>query len=308
MIEVLWLVVNISILSASSIALIISCIILYALIKIGKFEQFDKLVMVVATSADLCWASYMVIATALKIYYGPDFISPESLSCQLYVLFNTGNLRLSNGCVAILAIMRYTLGCRKKEVKSWVWILIFAFHISICVTLCTVTFVRWDGRRTSSGIICLQFLRADAVSINLMIFHTFYYLLLCVLVVTFYFLICKHWYIHLGKLKKNAIMNNEVQSVKVLNIQQRKLIIQGSIVMLSDSITFIPSTVTYVMKIFFGYYRPPVVDAFIVWSLATLPIVNPLITLWLQPEVNAEFCSYYFAISEKLRKLIRYIH
>ncbi|KXN66128.1 hypothetical protein CONCODRAFT_12089 [Conidiobolus coronatus NRRL 28638] len=264
--------------------------------------------MIVTTSGELCWASYMVIACALKLYFGPDFISPESLSCQIYILFNTGNLRLSNGCVAILAIMRYMLGCRKKEVKNWVWYCLFIVHISVCIALSTVTFVRWDGRRTSSGIICLQFFRADDTSINLMIFHTFYILLLCGLVVTFYFLICKHWYIHLSKLKKSAIMNNEIESVKVFNIQQRKLIVQGSVVILSDSITFIPSTTTHVMKIFFGYHRPPVVDAFIVWSLTTLPIVNPIITLWLQPEVNAEFCSYYYTVSEKLRKLIRYIY
>ncbi|KXN68206.1 hypothetical protein CONCODRAFT_9588 [Conidiobolus coronatus NRRL 28638] len=256
-----------------------------------RFGEFDKLVMLIATLADLCWASYMIIASSLKLRFGRDIISPLSLSCQIYVLFNTGNLRLSNGCVAILALMRYMSGVRKREVPMWVWYCLFALHISVCIGLSTVTFVRWDGRRTSSGIICLQFLSEGNVS-N------------C----NFYFLICKHWYFHLNGLKIAAKANNELQSVKIFQTQQRKLVFQGSIVIFSDSITFIPFTTTYVMKIFFGYYRPPIVDGFIVWSLTTLPIVNPLITLWLQPEVNAEFWSFYYILTSKFLKLIRSIY
>jgi hypothetical protein len=307
-IQILWKLVNISTLIASSISFSIGAIILYALIKMRKFSDFDKLVMLIATLADLCWGVYMILASSLKLRFGPDVIAPLSLSCQIYVLFNTGNLRLSNGCVAILALMRYMGGVRKKEVPMWVWHSLFVLHVGVCIALSTVTFVRWDGRRTSSGIICLQFLSEGRTSLYLMIAHTCYYLLLCGIVVTFYFLICKHWYFHLNRLKIAAKANNENQSVKIFQTQQRKLVFQGSVVIFSDSITFIPSTTTYVMKIFFGYYRPPIVDGFIVWSLTTLPIVNPLITLWLQPEVNAEFWSFYYTLSSKFLKLIRSIY
>ncbi|KXN71868.1 hypothetical protein CONCODRAFT_5393, partial [Conidiobolus coronatus NRRL 28638] len=203
----------------------------------GRYDQFDRIIMLIATSADLIWAAYQIVASSCKLVYGPDFIPSFSLSCQLYILFNTGNLRLSNGCVAMLAIIRYRVGCKRKELKSWRLMVIFILHCCICLTLTLTAFIRWDGKRASSGLICVMF-STDV---------------LCTIVVVFYFKICKHWYFHLGKIKKGAAMSDDMASVKHINYQQRKIVFQGSMVALADCITFMPSTVTYVMKLGFGY-------------------------------------------------------
>jgi hypothetical protein len=307
MIEIFWEVSNGTILLGSIVALFIGIIILLSLIKMGRLDQFDRIIMLIATSADLLWAAYQIVASACKLGYGPDFIPSFSLSCQLYVLFNTGNLRLSNGCVAMLAIIRYRVGCKNKELKGWVLIAVFMFHCCICSILTLTAFIRWDSKRSSSGLICVMFSTEGSFSIYLMIFHTFYYLLLCIVVVVFYFKICKHWYFHLDNIKKGAIKNDDMESVKNINYQQRKIVFQGFLVILADCVTFIPSTVTYVMKLGFGYVRPPLIDGIVVWMLTTLPIVNPIITLWLQPEVNAEFWTYYFFFKDKVKKLFRCI-
>ncbi|KXN71870.1 hypothetical protein CONCODRAFT_5395 [Conidiobolus coronatus NRRL 28638] len=273
----------------------------------GNFAQFDRILMIVVTCTDLIWAVYQIIISCLKLRYGMDIIKPLSISCQLYVLFNTGCLRLSNGCVAILAVLRYVAGCKRKEINNLVWTIVFIIHVCICLSLSLTTIIRWDARRTSSGIICLLFLSDGNLSKYLMIAHTSYYLVQCATVTIFYFLICRHWYFHLKKLKNAAKEAGDKESVRHINFQIRKIVCQGLVVVLGDCITFIPSTVTYVMKLGFGYVRPPLVDGFIVWMLTTLPIVNPVITLWLQPEVNAEFWTYYYLFKDKFKKVIRSI-
>jgi hypothetical protein len=141
--------------------------------------------MLIATLADLIWAVYQIIASACKLRYGPDFIPSFSLSCQLYVLFNAGNLRLSNGCVAMLAIIRYRVGCKKKELKNWGLMVIFILHCCICFSLNSIALIRWDSKRSASGLICVMFSTEWSFSIYLMVFHTAYYLVLCTIVVVF---------------------------------------------------------------------------------------------------------------------------
>jgi hypothetical protein len=304
---IFWNLVNITILIASAISFTIGQIILLSLFKMKKLYQLDRLIMLIVTCMDMLWSIYQIIISCLKLRYGMDIIMPLSLSCQLYVLFNTGCLRLSNGCVAILAVIRYMVGCRKKSLKNWIWPVVITIHICICLAFSITTFIRWDGRRTSSGLICLLFLSEGNLSKYLMIAHTSYYLIQCATVTIFYFLICKHWYFHLDDLKMSAKLTDDFESVKNINFQQKKIVFQGLLVILADCITFIPSTVTYVMKLGFGYVRPPLVDGFIVWMLTTLPIVNPVITLWLQPEVNAEFWTYFYIFKDKVKKIIRSI-
>ncbi|KXN71869.1 hypothetical protein CONCODRAFT_5394 [Conidiobolus coronatus NRRL 28638] len=305
--EIFWNLVNITILIASTISLAIGQIILLSLFKMKKLYQLDRLVMLIVTCMDIIWSIYQIVISSCKLRFGPEFIYSMGVSCQLYVLFNTGCLRLSNGCVAILAVIRYMVGCRNKSLKNWIWPLIITIHICICLTFSLTTFIRWDARRTSSGLICLLFLSEGDLSKYLMIAHTSYYLIQCATVTIFYFLICKHWYYHLNNLKMSAKLNEDLESIKHINFQQKKIVFQGLLVVLADCITFIPSTVTYVMKLGFGYVRPPLVDGVVVWMLTTLPIVNPVITLWLQPEVNAEFWTYYSLLSDKVKNFFRTI-
>jgi hypothetical protein len=111
----------------------------------------------------------------------------------------------------------------------------------------------------------------------------------------------------LNNIKEGAIANDDKETVKHINNQQNKIVFQGSMVALADCITFIPSTVTYVMKLAYGYDRPPLVDGIVVWMLTILPIINPIITLWLQPEINAEFWTSYYLFKDKIKKLIELV-
>jgi hypothetical protein len=257
--------------------------------------------MLIATIADLLWDLFHIVASILRIVYGPDVMEDTSLNCQIYVLFNTGNLRVSNGCIAILAVIRYLIGCCHKKTPSWVWYLVFCMHMSICLGFSLTSFIRWDGRRSSSKVNCLQFLSSDLTSKNLMIAHSFYYLFQIIIIITFYILMCKFLLKHLSLLKKQALEKNDLSSLAEIKVQRKRLLGQGFIIVFVDCLTFLPNMITQVMRLATGYVRPPIVDVFTNWSLTVLPIINPVITLWLVPEVNAEFYSIYFIYKTKFK-------
>ncbi|KXN65238.1 hypothetical protein CONCODRAFT_13239 [Conidiobolus coronatus NRRL 28638] len=93
--------------------------------------------------------------------------------------------------------------------------------------------------------------------------------------------------------------------VKMIRQQKLKLYVQLALVFIIYNLLFMLSYITMVLKFAIGFKRSPVLDGMILSMINFSVCLNPIITVFFQPEVNNEFLFLLVTTRAKFKSFIK---
>ncbi|KXN65370.1 hypothetical protein CONCODRAFT_13060 [Conidiobolus coronatus NRRL 28638] len=90
-------------------------------------------------------------------------------------------------------------------------------------------------------------------------------------------------------MKREADINQDINGLKLIRQQKIKLYMQLALVFFVYNLLFMLSYISMILRFAIGFKRTPVLDGIILSMVLISVCLNPIITVFFQPEVNNEF-------------------
>lgn len=287
----------------SLFTLVFNVLLLYILFTKLILKSIELRIILLLSCMQIVFGIELAITSILKLYYGYHLFDAGSTSCQVHGTIISFLLRSEIIIVMALSLYRYFLVIHKIELKSWILITILVFFNTFIATSILYGSLTQEIRPNSSYTLCNAFITPGVISFAFNMALTLLSILPCWTTTYCYFLIGWKANKRLNELKTEAIESESAEALKIIRKQRSRLAIQLVIVFFLYNINYSLSYVTYFLRLFIGYKRPPFIDALSIF-LANISIMGtPMVTISFQPEVNNEFKIIFIKLVAKLKKV-----
>jgi hypothetical protein len=227
------------------------------------------------------------------------------IPCQVFGFLMQVFFRLEILMVCVLSLYRYLMVFFKFErgIKFWVLVLVVLSIPSI--TIFSYGAAIKDYRPTLSYIQCLPYFRSDKFSTTMLLITSSTYMFPCLTTSFCYFAVGWRCNKHLNLMINEARSTQDINGVKLIRQQKIKLYLQLALVFFIYNLLFMLSYITMILKFAIDFKRTPVLDGLILSMINFSVCLNPIVTVFFQPEVNSEFLFLLVTTKAKFRTFFK---
>jgi hypothetical protein len=286
--------------------ILFNILLLYILIKKLPLKDLELRLILFLSCMELVIGVECVIIGISKLIHGYHLFDTNNLNCQVHGALIQWLVRFEIIVVSILAIMRYLLVIHNIKPKSWIFIS-WLFTLFVLTASIYLYGVFTQLKPNSSYLLCSPFATPGPVPFAMNIALTLLNIIPCWITTLCYFIIGWKVSKKLKQIKIEAEEMNDLESLKAIKWQRFKLFIQLNLVFILHNVDFMPSYITYFLRVSTGYKRPPFIDGIVIFLSSVSVIATPIVTISFQPEVNNEVKVIFVKMQAKLRKALNNI-
>jgi hypothetical protein len=193
----------------------------------------------------------------------------------------------------------------KFERKTGFWLIVLMLlSIPSIVIFSYGAFIK-EYKATPSYTQCAPYFKSDKFTTTMLLISSSTYMLPCITTSFCYFAVGWKCNKQLNSMMSEARSAQDTYGIKMIRQQKIKLYVQLALVFIIYNLLFMLSYITMVLKFAIGFKRSPVLDGMILTMINFSVCLNPIITVFFQPEVNNEFLFLLVTTKAKFKSFIK---
>jgi hypothetical protein len=291
-------------LAISSFKILLNALIFYIIIQKCNIKHPEIILIFILSILESLSGVSLFLISILKLIFGYEYINYGSYSCWITSLTITGNTRCEMITIAVLAVLRYSIVCHNFKRGVLFWLVIYLIVILPIAVIFIYPFIMKDANTAPSFMFCSSYMKPSVLTSALLYIIPLIFLFPCWIVTFCYFEIGRKVYRNLNIMNTEAVSKNDTNLQISIKKQSRKLMIQLAMIFCLFNINFMPSYISWILRLAIDYKRTPIVDA-ITFELIEISLaIDPIITVTFQPELNHELNILLFKFKLRIKNFI----
>jgi hypothetical protein len=282
-----------------------SIIVLYICLAKCNRKATEIILICIFCVSEIISSIDIFIFAIYKLVFGYRANQVETEICKFNAFALMISIRISIINVSILAILRYLIVYRSKELKLSTWLIIILIPNAGVTIFYSLGFYTKDAAPSSSYLYCIFFTKSSGLSAAMFYFIPFLYIIPCWVTTYCYFIVGWIANNRLNLMKQEATNNSDEALLASIKKEKFKLWMQLLFVFCIYNGNFVLSYTTWVMKLAINYKRTVVMDSVVTLQTTSTAYLNPLVNIIFQPDINHEFKFIWNKLKRRVVKMFK---